>query len=71
MVSFKDKDDVITVLIHLGYLAYDSNSEEVYIPNKEVRQIFERVLKPAGWDELIETLEASLTIIMKMLLQAV
>ena len=59
MVSFANKDDIITVLIHLGYLAYDNVSKEAYIPNREVREIFERTIDSTGWNELIETLEAS------------
>ena len=49
MTSFKSKDDVMTLLIHLGYLCYDAEAETAYIPNKEVRQIFERSLKTMGW----------------------
>lgn len=37
ITSFKSADDIITLLIHLGYLAYDSEYEEAYIPNSEVR----------------------------------
>lgn len=59
MTSFKSKDDVMTLLIHLGYLCYDADTETAYIPNKEVRQIFERSLKPMGWDEVIGSIEAS------------
>ena len=59
MVSFANKDDIITVLIHLGYLAYDNVSKEAYIPNREVREIFERTINSTDWNELIETLEAS------------
>lgn len=59
MVNFRDKDDVLTVLIHLGYLAYDPQKTEAYIPNKEVRQIFELSVKDTGWKELIDTIEAS------------
>ena len=40
MTSFKSKDDVLTMLIHLGYLAYDSRKREVYLPNEEVREAF-------------------------------
>lgn len=40
MTSFKSKDDVLTMLIHLGYLVYDSTGREVYIPNEEVREAF-------------------------------
>ena len=32
----RSKNDVLTVLIHLGYLAYDIDFQECYIPNKEV-----------------------------------
>lgn len=59
MTSYRNKDDVLTALIHLGYLAYDKDSEEAYIPNKEVRQIFERNVKDTGWEELIQTINAS------------
>jgi hypothetical protein len=59
MTSFKDKDDVLTALVHLGYVAYDTETEEGYIPNYEVRQIFERTLKATGWDEVIEAVNNS------------
>ena len=36
MTSFSSKDDVLTLLVHLGYLTYDSEKETVAIPNKEV-----------------------------------
>ena len=38
MVSFKNKDDVLTYLIHLGYLGYNQASGQAFIPNKEIRQ---------------------------------
>ena len=37
MTDFASKDDVFTYLIHLGYLAYDIDTEQCYIPNSEVR----------------------------------
>ncbi len=37
MTDFHCKDDVFTYLIHLGYLAYDEDTEQCYIPNREVR----------------------------------
>lgn len=40
MLTFKNKDDVMTLLIHLGYLAYDSKSHMAYIPNEEIRSEF-------------------------------
>lgn len=32
----RSKNDVLTVLIHLGYLAYDFDKKKCYVPNKEV-----------------------------------
>ena len=38
MTTFVTKDDVLTLLIHLGYLTYNSEEGTVAIPNKEVSQ---------------------------------
>ena len=38
MTSFHTKDDLLTYLIHLGYLAYNFEEGTCRIPNKEVRQ---------------------------------
>ena len=59
MINFKDKDDVLTALIHLGYVAFDEDSEEVYMPNREIRQIFERTLKATKWSNVIRAIEQS------------
>ncbi|MDE6517064.1 MAG: ATP-binding protein [Acetatifactor sp.] len=40
MTSIKNKDDVMTLMVHLGYLAYDSKEKAVFIPNEEVREEF-------------------------------
>ena len=53
MVSFAGKDDVLTLLIHLGYLAYDSKYQMAYIPNEEIRQEFILATKKTEWNELI------------------
>lgn len=57
--SIGSKDDVMTLLIHLGYLAYDADTQLAYIPNKEVREYFEDTLEAAGWDGLVEAIEDS------------
>ena len=54
MVSFKNKDDVITLLIHLGYLAYDWKKKAAYIPNEEIRQEFLLATQEERWNELID-----------------
>jgi nitrogen fixation protein len=47
--SFQSKDDVLTLLIHLGYLGYNSESKSVYIPNKEVKDEFVVAIKNSSW----------------------
>ena len=37
MSTFHTEDDVLTLLIHLGYAAYDYDNKTVQIPNNEVR----------------------------------
>ena len=59
MHSFRTKDDVFTLLIHLGYLAYDLKKEEAFIPNKEIVREFENAMSTGGWEEVMSVLEAS------------
>lgn len=40
MTTVKNKDDVLTLLVHLGYLAYYSKDGTISIPNEEVRKEF-------------------------------
>lgn len=39
MTTFTNKDDVLTLLVHLGYLAYNELSKEVFIPNCETEEV--------------------------------
>lgn len=50
MSSIRSKDDVLTLLVHLGYLAYDSAAKEVYIPNEEVADEFKNAVEYSGWE---------------------
>ena len=54
MVSFQDKDDVLTLLIHLGYLAYDEAHGTAFIPNEEIRSEFAKASRRKKWNELTE-----------------
>lgn len=63
ITSFNSADDVITLLIHMGYLAYDNKTEEVFIPNEEVRSAFLRAVKNDGWDEVIQAVKESETLL--------
>lgn len=59
MTTFQVKDDVLTLLVHLGYLTYDNQAGEVLIPNQEITQEFMRTVKVGGWDGLIQSIERS------------
>ena len=54
MIDLKCKDDVLTLLIHLGYLAYNPVNKMAFIPNEEVRQEFVYVTNDKGWSELLQ-----------------
>jgi hypothetical protein len=54
MTSIKSKDDILTLLIHLGYLAYDAQTKSVRIPNEEVRREFVRALKTSKHTESVK-----------------
>lgn len=59
MTTFNSADDVLTLLIHLGYLAYDSRTSEAFIPNEEVRGEFIRAIKNEGWNDIYKAIDAS------------
>ena len=59
LISYKSKDDVLTALIHLGYLAYDFNMKEAYIPNAEVQEAFEYAINGTDWTEIVDSIRAS------------
>ena len=64
MTTFQSKDDVLTLLIHLGYLTYDKAAGTVYIPNLEVREEFRRSIKNgSGWGGLMQSLNRSLELL--------
>lgn len=67
--TFRSKDDVLTLLIHLGYLTYEEvvdsyGDEDIYtgyawIPNEEIHTEFEKMLRKSGHKELIELVKKS------------
>lgn len=59
MTTFESKDDVLTLLVHLGYLAYDREDNKVFIPNVEIREEFVRAIKGCNWKEVIDSIEKS------------
>lgn len=65
MTSFQGKDDVLTLLIHLGYLSYHWPDKTVTIPNKEVSQEYINAISTMDWPEVTASIEDS-----RMLLEA-
>lgn len=59
MVSFATKDDVLTLLVHLGYLTYDFYTEEVWIPNYEISEQFASTIKVINWSGVADALRES------------
>jgi len=59
MMNIKKRDDVLTLLIHLGYLAYDAFGKMVYIPNEEVKQEFICAVTGGKHKELIKLIRNS------------
>lgn len=56
MTTFKSKDDVLTLLIHLGYLEYNSSNYTCFIPNKEVSTSFINSIEDSNWQETTRAL---------------
>ena len=59
MQVIRSKNDVLTVLIHLGYLSYDRDTYECYIPNKEVADEMNNAIKATSWTPLANTIQNS------------
>ena len=57
MRNFKTKDDILTLLIHIGYLGYDAEKKEAFIPNKEIVMEFENAMSTGGWAEVMVELK--------------
>lgn len=74
--SFQGKDDVLTLLIHLGYLSYeelhdgygDEDDEMEYtgyvrIPNEEIRQEFRQIIRKGRHQEFLRLIQCSDTLL--------
>lgn len=66
MSVVESKDDVLTVLIHLGYLSYNWQENECYIPNLEVAGEMVNAVKSNNWAPLVDAIQQS-----RQLLQSV
>ncbi|MBR6840752.1 MAG: AAA family ATPase [Prevotella sp.] len=59
MSTINSKNDVLTALIHLGYLGYDWREDECYIPNREVAGEMANAVKENQWAPVVTALEQS------------
>ena len=59
MTTFQNRDDVLTLLVHLGYLSYRWQDKTVSIPNKEVSQEYVNAISTMDWNEVIESVKDS------------
>ena len=53
MLAIKNRDDILTYMIHLGYLGYDQTKKMAFIPNEEIRQELTVAVESRRWDELL------------------
>ena len=59
MVTFHSRDDVLTLLVHLGYLGYRSDRGEVFIPNEEILNEYITSISNSDWGEVSKALKNS------------
>ena len=59
MCTFESADDVLTLLIHLGYLTYDFDTKTAWIPNAEVRQEFINSIQDGGFENVMQAIHQS------------
>ena len=59
MTTFVCKDDVLTLLVHLGYLTYDSQTKRTRIPNQEIMGEYASSMKAIGWSEVANSIRLS------------
>ena len=59
MTTFNRADDVLTLLVHLGYLAYDEPRREVFVPNREVAGEYASATAGGGWAEVARSIASS------------
>lgn len=62
MVRFNSADDVLALLVHLGYLTYDRLAEVGWIPNNEVAdEFYVSIAHDRDWDPIVKALNDSET----------
>ena len=64
LVSLRNKDSVLTLIIHLGYLSYNGETGMAHIQNEEIWIEFSDKIKEAKTDETMKRVAESNKLIM-------
>ena len=73
MTTLESADDILTLLVHLGYLTFEGFGENalgrglVWIPNAEVQQEFINCIEDKGWEPVMKAIRASDELIQNVL----
>mgnify|MGYP002509759005 CR=1 FL=1 len=59
LVTFRNQNDVLTLLIHLGYLTYDETTGRARIPNEEIRMEFSKIVRDVKRDDTLKRIRES------------
>lgn len=59
LAEIRSKDDALTALIHLGYLGYDDERKQAYLPNYEVATAYEAALETGAWQDVARSIGAA------------
>ncbi|MBP3203130.1 MAG: AAA family ATPase [Bacteroidales bacterium] len=57
--SIRSRDDVLTLLIHLGYLGYNPGDRTAYIPNYEISEELQNAVEDTSWEHVATALRNS------------
>ena len=67
MHDVRNRDDVLTLLIHLGYLSFDRTTNTCFVPNLEVSNELSYAVKGVEWRAVTEALQQSDSILQAIL----
>ena len=59
MTTLETKDDVLTLLVHLGYLSYNAKDKTVSIPNHEIRETYLISISGENYASVADAIKAS------------
>ena len=59
LVTFQNRNDVLTLLIHLGYLSYNEETGKAHIPNEEIRLEFAKAVREVKRDDTVRRVQES------------